>query len=555
MEKTYWWKNSVIYEIYVRSFYDSNKDGIGDIRGVTEKLDYLKNLGVDVLWLTPIYESPNDDNGYDISDYCSIMQEFGTMGDFEELLKEAHGRGLRIVMDLVVNHTSDEHKWFVESRKDKENPYRDYYIWRDGKDSTTPPNNWTSSFLGSAWQYDETSKQYYLHMFSKKQPDLNWTYKPVRQEVYQMMQWWLDKGIDGFRMDVISLISKTEKMFYEDSDVKGHTVCANGPKVHDYLQEMRQQVLSKYDVMTVGETPAVTIEEARKYAADDQSELNMVFQFELMDVDGGESGKWNDTKFRLSDVKRVLGKWQTGLHGYAWNSLFWNNHDQPRVVSRFGDTSSQLLWEKSAKMLATVLYLLQGTPYIFQGEELGMTNVNFKNIEDFRDIESINAYKEYVEKEQSISREDMMRYLSKSSRDNARTPMQWSAEENAGFTEGKPWISVNSNYTWLNAKEQIKNPNSIFWYYKELIHFRKNNKVVEMGTYEEYEADSETVYVYRRTYKGNALYIFGNFTSEEQTVKEMILPQRAERVLGNYQEHSCGMLKAYEVIVYSASIN
>ena len=545
-----WWKKSVVYEIYVRSFKDSDGDGIGDLRGIMEKLDYLKELGVDVLWLTPIYESPGDDNGYDISDYRSIMAAFGTMEDMKELLGQAHERGIRIVMDLVVNHTSDEHAWFAESRRDRENPYRQYYIWRDGKEDGTAPNNWTSSFLGSAWQYDEATGQYYLHMFSKKQPDLNWDYEPVREEVFSMMRWWLDQGIDGFRMDVISLISKDSRMLYEDSDIKGHTVCANGPRVHEYLREMRKKVLADYDVMTVGETPAVTVEEAREYASVDQKELNMIFQFELMDVDGGESGKWNDTRYRLPDVKRVLRKWQKGLRGQAWNSLFWNNHDQPRVVSRFGDTSTPLYWEKSAKMLATALYLLQGTPYIYQGEELGMTNVDFTDISDFRDIDSLNAYTEYVEKEKSISHEDMMRYLRKSSRDNARTPMQWSTEPCAGFSKARPWMDVNPNYRWINAREQMENPDSIFCYYKKLLRILRTSDIVCDGDYEEYLEDSESLYCYRRFSSDGQIYVFCNFTEEEQALDESMVPEGAALLLGNYKEHQRGLLKAYEAVVY-----
>lgn len=550
MSQSSWWKNSVVYEIYVRSFYDSDGDGIGDLRGVIEKLDYLKELGVDVLWLTPIYESPNDDNGYDISDYYSIMKIFGTMGDFEELLDKAHKRGLRIVMDLVVNHTSDEHTWFVESKKGKDNPYRDYYIWRDGRDQSTPPNNWTSCFLGPAWQYDETSGQYYLHMFSKKQPDLNWSNESVRQEIYKMMHWWLEKGIDGFRMDVISLISKDEKKLYEDSVIKGHTACANGPKVHEYLQEMHSKVLADYNVMTVGETPAVTVDEAKKYASNDQKELSMVFQFELMGVDGGDGKKWSDRSFSLKDIKSVLRKWQTGLSGYAWNSLFWNNHDQPRVVSRFGNTENRQNWEKSAKMLATSLYLLQGTPYIYQGEELGMTNSDFRDIKDLRDIESLNAYETYVVKEKSIAHEDMMRYLRNGSRDNARTPMQWNSEKHGGFTKGEPWIPVNSNYIWLNAQQQMDDPESIFQYYKKLIAFLKESKVVELGAYEEFDMESECVYIYRRFCEEGEIYVFSNFTAEQQEIDESILPEGVKIVLGNYEEHQAGILKPFEAIVY-----
>lgn len=555
MDQNCWWKKSVVYEIYVKSFKDSNGDGIGDLPGVTEKLGYLQELGVDVLWLTPVYESPNDDNGYDISDYCSIMDTFGTMEDFERLLGEAHKRGIRIVMDLVVNHTSDEHPWFVESRKDRENPFRDYYIWRDGRSEdgtsiTEPPNNWTSSFLGSAWQYEETTGQYYLHMFSKKQPDLNWDYPPVRRQVFEMMRWWLDKGIDGFRMDVISLISKDPQMLCTDSEVKGHTVCANGPRVHEYLREMRREVLNSYDIMTVGETPAVTVEEANQYASSDRKELDMVFQFELMDVDGGESGKWNDTRYRLKDVKQVLRKWQKGLHGQAWNSLFWNNHDQPRVVSRFGNTATPVYWEKSAKMLATALYFLQGTPYIYQGEELGMTNVAFQEIGEFRDIESLNAYREYVEVKHQISHEDMMRYLRKSSRDNARTPMQWSDEPYAGFSVCEPWIGVNDNYRWINASKQQKDPDSIFCYYKKLIGIVKNSDIIRDGDYMEYCEDSEKVYLYRRNSPEGAIYVMCNFTSEVVAVDESMVAEDAVVLIGNYDGHRRGVLREYEAVVW-----
>lgn len=549
-KKSCWWKKSVVYEIYVKSFKDSNGDGIGDLKGITEKMEYLQELGVDVLWLTPVYESPGDDNGYDISDYCSIMKGFGTMEDFEELLGEAHKRKMKIVMDLVVNHTSDEHAWFVESRKNRENPHRDYYIWRDGKEGNMPPNNWTSCFLGSAWQYDEQTKQYYLHMFSKKQPDLNWDYEPVRKEVYEMMRWWLDKGIDGFRMDVISLISKDGKMLHEDSDIKGHCVCANGPRVHEYLQEMRSEVLSHYDIMTVGETPSVTVEEACRYATEQQKELDMVFQFELMDVDGGESGKWNDKKYHLQDVKAVLRKWQKGLHGLAWGSLFWNNHDQPRVVSRFGDTSTKEYWNKSAKMLATALYMLQGTPYIYQGEELGMTNLNFQRIDEFRDIESLNAYQEYVEKEKSISAEDMMRYLRKSSRDNARSPMQWNDSENAGFSEVSPWIEANSNYTWLNAESQMKDKDSVLHYYQKLIRILRENDIVCDGEFEEFMEDSPSLYCYRRFTSNGEIVVCCNFAKEEQTWDESIVPESAEVLIGNYEEHRSGYMQAYEAVVY-----
>lgn len=539
-----WWKNSVVYEIYVKSFQDSNHDGIGDLKGIMKRLDYLTYLGVDVLWLTPIYESPNDDNGYDISDYQKIMELYGTMEDFEELLNQAHRKGLKIVMDLVVNHTSDEHPWFVESRKSLDNPYRDYYIWRDGKDGKEP-NNWTNCFLGSAWEYDETSHQYYLHMFSKKQPDLNWKNPKVREEVYQLMKFWLDKGIDGFRMDVISLISKDEDALYQDSDIKGHSVCANGPYVHEYLKEMNKEVLSHYDIMSVGETPAVTIDEAECFAGKDAKELNMIFQFELMDVDGGESGKWNDTRYQLKDVKQVLSKWQKGLYQKAWNSLFWNNHDQPRVVNRFGDVSTPFYWEKSAKMLATALYMLQGTPYIYQGEEIGMTNVSFPDIKDYRDIESIQAYDMYVRKEKSISHEDMMRYLHKSSRDNARTPMQWSKDAQAGFSDVEPWIMVNPNYQEINVEKQIQDDTSILQYYRKLLSYRKDHEIIIEGAYEELMAEHPAIYAYRRIWKEEELLVIYNF-SKEQQVYDAKLIQDHEKVLGNYDDEIPGQLRAYE---------
>lgn len=543
-----WWKDSVVYEIYVKSFQDSNHDGIGDLRGIIKRLDYLKYLGVDVLWLTPIYESPNDDNGYDISDYQKIMELYGTMDDFEELLNQAHKKGLKIVMDLVVNHTSDEHPWFVESKKSTTNPYRDYYIWRDGKDGKEP-NNWTNCFLGSAWEYDNDSNQYYLHMFSKKQPDLNWENPTVRKEVYQLMKYWLDKGIDGFRMDVISLISKDDEALYQDSDIKGHTVCANGPHVHDYLKEMHKEVLSHYDIMSVGETPAVTINEAECFAGEDTKELNMIFQFELMDVDGGESGKWNDTRYELKDVKQVLSKWQKGLYQKAWNSLFWNNHDQPRVVSRFGDVSTAIYWEKSAKMLATALYMLQGTPYIYQGEEIGMTNVMFPDIKDYRDIESIQAYDIYVRKEKSISHEDMMRYLHKSSRDNARTPMQWSKEEQAGFSDVAPWIMVNPNYQEINVEKQIQDETSILQYYRKLLKFRKGNEVILKGMYEELMETHPAIYAYRRIWKDEELLVICNFSKEQQAYDPK-LTQDHEKILGNYDDEINGYLRAYECGVW-----
>ena len=505
-----WWKESVVYQIYPRSFYDSNGDGIGDLNGITEKLDYLKELGVDVIWLSPVYQSPNDDNGYDISDYRAIMKEFGTMEDYDRMLDEAHKRGIRIVMDLVVNHTSDEHKWFIESRKSKDNPYRDYYIWRPAKDGKEP-NNWGSCFSGSAWEYDNTTDMYFLHLFSRKQPDLNWDNPKVRREVYDMMNWWLDKGVDGFRMDVISLISKDQTFPDGKPGINGYASFnepANGPHVHEYLQEMRREVLDGRETLTVGECSGVTLDEAKKYARSDGKELNMVFQFEHMDADADGTNKWSDKKMDLRDLKKILTKWQKGLDTIAWNSLFWENHDQPRSVSRFGNDGEYR--ELSAKMLATCLHMMQGTPYIYQGEELGMTNVPFEDISDFRDLDSINAWHELVG--QGVFTEDeMMKYLRYKSRDNARTPFQWDDTENAGFTTGSPWIMVNPNYKEINAKDQLEREDSVFRYYQKLIRLRKEHEIIVYGSYDLVLPEDRELYVYTRTLGNEKLLVVCNF--------------------------------------------
>ena len=510
MKRT-WWKEAVIYQIYPRSFMDSNGDGIGDLQGIISRLDYLKYLGIDVIWLSPVYKSPNDDNGYDISDYQDIMDEFGTMEDFDELLAAAHARGIKIVMDLVVNHTSDEHQWFVESQKSKDNAYRDYYIWREGKDAQTPPNNWGSCFGGSAWQYDEKTGMYYLHLFSRKQPDLNWDNPKVRGEVFDMMTWWCDKGIDGFRMDVISMISKTKEMPDGKNGDFG-PYCIHGPNVHHYLREMNEKVLSKYDIMTVGETAGVTTTLAQQYAGEDAHELDMVFQFEHVDGDG-KYGKWTDEKIPLVTLKETLSRWQTELYGKAWNSLFWDNHDQPRAVSRFGD-DRPMYREVSAKMLATCLHMLQGTPYIYQGEELGMTNYPFQRPSDFRDIESVNAYREWCS-EGRLSHEVFWPCITFKSRDNARTPVQWDDSPHAGFTTGTPWIAVNPNYTEINAKAETANPDSVFHYYKKLIALRKAYPVVVYGKYEMMMEDSEELYVYTRAFEKESLLVVCSFCDHD----------------------------------------
>ncbi|MDO4308711.1 MAG: alpha-glucosidase [Eubacteriales bacterium] len=551
-----WWKQSVVYQIYPRSFKDSNGDGIGDLNGITEKLDYLKELGIDVIWLSPVYESPNDDNGYDISNYRGIMKEFGTMEDYDRMLAAAHERGIKIVMDLVVNHTSDEHPWFVESRKSKDNPYRDYYIWREGKEGN-PPNNWESCFSGSAWKYDEETDMYFLHLFSKKQPDLNWDNPKVRDEVFDMMEWWCQKGIDGFRMDVISMISKVPGLPDGKLKESGYgdfgPFVQNGPHVHEYLQEMNRRVLSKHSLLTVGECSGVTIEEAKKYANSDGSELSMVFQFEHMDLDGGETFKWNDRKIDLVELKETLSKWQVELYGKAWNSLYWCNHDQPRILSRLGNPSKEY-HDVSAKMLATCLHMMQGTPYIYQGEELGMTNVPFEKLEDFRDIESINAYRECVGKN-LIAPDDMMRYLRYKSRDNARTPMQWDDTENAGFTAGTPWIMVNPNYTEINAKEQLAREDSVFHYYQKLIRLRKEYPIIVYGKYSLLLPQDRSLYVYKRELDGQTLLVICNFTDQEVPYEiPEELKGRDKKVLisnisGDYGKNDMD-LKPYEAMVF-----
>lgn len=552
-----WWKEAVVYQIYPRSFMDSNGDGVGDLKGITSRLDYLRELGIDVIWLSPVYRSPNDDNGYDISDYQDIMEEFGTMDDFDELLEQAHKRGIKIVMDLVVNHTSDEHKWFVESRKSKDNPYRDYYIWRDGKTEELPPNNWGSCFSGSAWEKDETTGQYYLHLFSPKQPDLNWDNEKVRKEVFDMMTWWCEKGIDGFRMDVISMISKTGEMPdgpQGEGSLYGDFApyCIHGPNVHCYLKEMNEKVLSKYDLLTVGETAGVTVEEAKKYAGEDENELNMVFHFEHVDI-GNKGDKWNLEKVPLTEFKKIIGKWQVELYNKAWNSLYLSNHDQPRCVSRFGNDTPEYR-ERAAKMLATCNHMLQGTPYIYQGEELGMTNYPFTDISQFRDIESINAYKELVTDSHLREKEEMIRCLQYKSRDNARTPMQWDDSENAGFTTGTPWIAVNPNYTQINAKAAMDNPNSVFHYYKELIALRKKYPVIVYGKFEMLMPESNSVFAFTREYEDKKLLVLCNFTEEEQEVQ---IPKEFQGAAGqilisNYGKDIVGKmqsLRPYEAVV------
>ncbi|RAK19150.1 oligo-1,6-glucosidase [Anoxybacillus vitaminiphilus] len=556
--KKQWWKESVVYQIYPRSFKDSNGDGIGDIQGIISKLDYLKDLGIDVIWLSPVYKSPNDDNGYDISDYRDIMDEFGTMADWEELLAEIHKRGMKLMMDLVVNHTSDEHPWFIESRKSKDNPYRDYYIWRPGKEGKEP-NNWESCFSGSAWEYDETTGEYYLHLFSKKQPDLNWENPKVRQEVYDMMKFWLDKGIDGFRMDVINFISKVPGLPDAPNPegkkyVSGSRFFMNGPRIHEFLQEMNREVLSKYDVMTVGEMPGVTVEEAKLYTGEDRNEVNMVFQFEHVDLDSGPNGKWDLRPLKLRDLKESFTKWQKGLEGVGWNSLYLNNHDQPRMVSRFGNDQEYRV--ESAKMLATFLHMLQGTPYIYQGEEIGMTNVRFDSIDDYKDIETLNMYREKV-MENDEDPQKVMEAIYAKGRDNARTPFQWDDSENAGFTTGTPWMKVNPNYKEINAKKAVEDPNSIYHYYRKLIQLRKQYPIVVYGSYDIILPEHEQIYAYTRTHKNEKLLVILNFSADQpifELPKEITFTTK-ELLISNYDVNGeeaieIFTLKPYEARVY-----
>lgn len=555
-----WWKEAVIYQIYPRSFYDSNGDGIGDIKGIISKLDYLKRLGVDVIWLCPVYKSPNDDNGYDISDYYDIMDEFGRLSDWEELLFEMHKRGLKLIMDLVVNHTSDQHPWFIQSKSSNNNEKRDYYIWRKSKNGKEP-NNWRSYFTPSTWKYDEESGEYYLHLFSEKQPDLNWDNPKVKDEIFQMMKWWLDKGIDGFRMDVINVISKpkglpdSEKQSKDkDGYILDEELYANQPGVHEILKDMNKNVLSHYDVMTVGETPSVDPETAALYVGEDRNELNMVFQFELMGIDSGVEGKWDVIPWRLTDFKKIMTKWQLGLNGRGWNSLYLNNHDQPRMVSRFGDDIEYRV--ESAKMLATMLHTLQGTPYIYQGEEIGMTNVRFSSISDYRDIETLNMYNENISKG-SCDPIKLMEAIYYKGRDNARTPMQWSNEKNAGFTTGTPWIKLNPNYTKINVEQAEEDENSILHYYINLINIRKSNLTIIYGDYTPILEEHTEIYSYLRCYGDDRILVILNFSGKESLFE---LPKDIgysdkKLLIGNYsvdakEKSESIKLRPYEAIVY-----
>ena len=495
-----WWHDAVVYQIYPRSFLDSNNDGIGDLNGIISKLDYLKELGVNVIWLSPVYQSPMDDNGYDISDYQAIAKEFGSMEDMKRLMDEAKKRDIKIVMDLVVNHTSDEHRWFEQARSSKDNPYRDYYIWRDAKPDGSAPDDQESIFGGSAWHWDEQTQQYFFHLFSKRQPDLNWENPKVQEEVHNMMNWWIDLGIGGFRLDVIDLIGKEI-----DKGITG-----NGPRLHKLLQQMNQATFGNKDLLTVGETWGATPEIAKLYSGQDRNELSMVFQFEHITLTWENCDKWNPIPLDLREFKNVLTKWQLELADGGWNSLFWNNHDLPRLVSKYGDDKNYRV--ESAKMLATCLHFLKGTPYIYQGEEIGMTNVAFDSLDQYKDIETHNFYK--VKTESGITHDHMMDAIHENSRDNARTPMHWSNQANAGFSGGTPWIELNPNYPQINVEDALSNPNSIFYHYKKLIELRKAHPAIVYGSFVPVFEEHDKVFAYVRELDGEQLLVVCNFSGE-----------------------------------------
>ena len=581
-----WWKEAVVYQVYPRSFNDANGDGIGDLKGITEKLPYLAKLGINVIWLSPVFDSPNVDNGYDISDYFAIMSDFGTMEDFDEMLETAHKHGIKILMDLVANHTSDEHPWFKESCSSKDNPYRDYYIWKDPKGfdedgNPIPPNNWASEFGGPAWEWDEATGQFYLHIFFKEQPDLNWENEKVREDLYSMVRWWLDKGVDGFRLDAINIISKP-KGYPDDpsTDYEKHTssipfVITNGTMVHPWMKELTRETFSRYDVMTVGETSATSPEDAKLWAGYHTGELNMIFHFDHMGVDndpnGKLGGKWSYAPYKLTELKRILNDWQTILEGNAWGSLYWNNHDQPRVVSRFGNDSDEFR-TLSAKQLATTLHFMQGTPYIYQGEELGMTNVKFDSIEDYRDGDSIRFYEDMHVDHKRLSHEEAMQAIYIKGRDNARTPVQWDASANGGFSpEGvTPWIAVNPNYPAINAEAVLADEDSIFYHYQQLVALRRG-ELKDLMVYASFAPvdsvqvphdEDEAVYAYTRTGGADgspaneSLLVVSNFTAEEQERDFAVLAEaresgaRVELVSSNYKDEAGSTLRPYEAKVY-----
>ncbi len=556
MKKT-WWKEGVLYQIYPRSFLDTNNDGIGDLKGIIKKLDYIKDLGATIIWICPFYESSNYDNGYDVIDYRKISPEFGTMKDVEMLLKKAHEKGLKIVIDMVVNHTSCENKWFIESKKNKNNKYRDYYIWKKGKkNGTLPPNNWTAVFGGSVWEKDEKTNEYYLHLFCKEQPDLNWENKNVRQDIFDIMNWWIDKGVDGFRMDAIGFISKNQK-FPDGKD--GATsfenffpYVANGPRLCEFIKEMNENVLSRKDVMTVAEMSGTSPEKSIKYANDTKTVFDMLIAFEHIELDGGDTFKWTNRKIDIVEMKKIFSKWQSKLYNKSWNSLYWNNHDQPRVLSRLGKETGPLR-ERSAKMIATSIHMLCGTPYVYQGEELGMTNASFKSIDELNDVQSINAFYEHTQNGR-YSEKEMLKIISSRGRDGARTPMQWNDSNFGGFSSVTPWIKINPNYKTINAEEEIKREDSVFNYYKKLIALRKKYEVIVYGKYELLDENNKTVWTYTRTLGKEKILIICNFASKSvdyNVIDEFSLPT-SKVLISNVKRTKLftnGILAPYEAMV------
>ncbi len=555
-----WWKKSVVYQIYPKSFLDTTGNGIGDLQGIIAQLDYLKELGIDVIWLTPIYESPQKDNGYDISNYYRINPEYGTMEDFEHLLQKAHEKGIKVILDLVVNHTSTEHPWFKEASGSKESPYRNFYIWKDGKNGE-PPNNWKSKFGGSAWQYDAQTGQYYLHLFDVTQADLNWENPGLREHIYEMMQFWLNKGVDGFRLDVVNLLSKNQD-FPDDTlqspTADGRKFYTDGPRIHEFLKEMNQKVFSHYpELLTVGEMSSTTIENCVKYTNPEEKELSMVFNFHHLKVDYPNGEKWVKADFDFIRLKKILSEWQYGMNrGGGWNALFWCNHDQPRVVSRFGNDKEY--HQESAKMLATAIHLLKGTPYIYQGEEIGMTNPNFDSIKEYRDVESINAYQ--LLKAQGKTEQEIMAILQQKSRDNSRTPMQWNSGQNAGFTSGTPWINTAPNYAEINVEKALEDKDSIFYHYKKLIQLRKEYDIIAYGDFELILKDDPHIFAYIRSYRGERLLVINNFFDKEASFtlpEEANLHGESQILLTNYQDTKNHIhkltLRPYESVVFYLS--
>ncbi|WP_316570429.1 alpha,alpha-phosphotrehalase [Neobacillus sp. YIM B06451] len=550
-----WWKRSVVYQIYPKSFKDTTGNGVGDLQGIIDKLDYLKELGVDVIWLTPIYKSPQRDNGYDISDYFSIYEEYGTMDDFDRLLDEAHKRGLKLIMDIVVNHTSTEHPWFQESRKSKDNPYRNFYIWKDGVDGG-PPTNWESKFGGNAWEYDEQTGQYYLHLFDVTQADLNWENEKVREKVYDMMKFWFEKGVDGFRLDVINLISKDQN-FPNDDKGDGRRFYTDGPRVHEFMKEMNREAFSKYESMTVGEMSSTTIEHCIQYSNPENRELSMTFNFHHLKVDYEGGDKWTLADFDFIALKRILSTWQEEMNrGGGWNALFWCNHDQPRVVSRYGDDGEYRV--ESAKMLATTIHMMQGTPYIYQGEEIGMTNPGFESIDDYRDVESLNIFR--LKKASGMGEKEILEILKSKSRDNSRTPVQWDASANAGFTSGTPWIGVAGNYPDINVQKSLADKNSVFYHYKKLIGLRKEYDIITHGDYKLILAEDPRIFAYTRSWNVETLLVVNNFYGKNAQFE---LPDgvriegdgvKANVLISNYKDHPedyrSFTLRPYESIVF-----